>query len=254
MRHPVPTPRAFRSQRLIVLTLLLGVAACDVPAFEGPQIQSPPPAFFIQNEAYQNRRMFRDHEIVSHDAWVETSWGFFSGIYINGHRGVLTEGDVRAAQEAALAAAVSGVIIENVEPLTIDGRDAWGWAERLQTRELGLSWIRYRAMVPYDTISYAIDFHGGEPELKGRPDTLRVIVASFAIGQTTRDLPLLAILGGMTLFLVAALQRRSQARATRLQGIRFVKIKKDNEKESDEGPESEVNANADAESGSAPSD
>ena len=58
----------------------------------------------------------------------------------------------------------------------------------------------------------------------------------------------------MTLFLVAALQRRSQARATRLQGIRFVKIKKDNEKESDEGPESEVNANADAESGSAPSD
>ena len=82
MRHAAPTSRAFKSPRLIVLALLLGVGACDVPAFEGPRIQSPPPAFYMQPDAYQNRRMFPDLETVSHEAWVETSWGFFSGIYV----------------------------------------------------------------------------------------------------------------------------------------------------------------------------
>jgi hypothetical protein len=40
MRHTVPTPRSFASKRPIVLALLLGSAACDVPNFEGPQIQT----------------------------------------------------------------------------------------------------------------------------------------------------------------------------------------------------------------------
>jgi hypothetical protein len=42
MRHPVPTPRAFRSQRLIVLTLLFGVAACDVNASADAESGSAP--------------------------------------------------------------------------------------------------------------------------------------------------------------------------------------------------------------------
>ena len=245
MRHTVPTPRLFASKRPIVLALLLGSAACDVPNFEGPQIQTPPPAFFIQNEAYQQRRMFPELEIVSHDAWVETSWGFFSGIYINGHDGALTEEDARSAWEASLVAADEGVIVENVETLTIDGRSAWGWSERLQTPELGLVWVAYRAMIPYDTITYAVEFHGGEPGLKRQPDTLRTIVASFAVGQTTWNLPLIAVFVGMSLFMINALITRSKKRAARLQSIHFVTIKKDDEEEGEtEGGETDVSDTA----------
>jgi len=100
--------------------------------------------------------MFPDLELVSHNAWGGTYWGHFSGIYVNGHDGVLTEEDMLTAWEASVAVAQEGVIFENVEVLTIDGRKAWGWAERLHTPELSLVWIAYRAMVPYDTITYAI--------------------------------------------------------------------------------------------------
>jgi hypothetical protein len=231
MRHTVPTPRTFAPKRFTALALLLGSAACEVPNFEGPQIQSPPPAFFMQPEAYQERRMLPDLEITSHDAWVETSAGFFSGIYINSHAGVLTEEDAYSAWEASVVAAGEDVTVENLETLTIDGRDAWGWAEGLQAPVLGLAWIKYRAMVPYDTITYAIEFYGGEPGLKQMPDTLKTIVASFAVGKTTWNLPLIAVFVGMTLFMINALMKRSKEKATRLQSINFVTIKKDEEGE-----------------------
>ena len=247
MRHTVPTPRAFGSPRLVVLVLVLASAACDMPTFEGAQIQSPPPAFYMQPDAYQQRRMFPDLELVSHNAWVETSWGHFSGIFINGHGGALTEDDVYDAWEASLAAAEPGVLVENVEILTIDGRRAWGWAERLQTPELGLQWIAYRAMVPYDTISYAIELFADEPGLKQRPDTLKTIVASFAVGETMWNFPLIAVFVGMTLFLINTLHRRSKARAARLQSINLVSIKKDDEEEDGEFWMRETGAEARAE-------
>jgi len=40
MRHTVPTPSAFAPRRLIVLALLIGSAACEVPNFEGEMEES----------------------------------------------------------------------------------------------------------------------------------------------------------------------------------------------------------------------
>ena len=54
-------------------------------------------------------------------------------------------------------------------------------------------------LVPYDTISYAVEFLTGDPSLKIRPDSLRTIVASFAIGKATWNVPLLAIMADMVL-------------------------------------------------------
>ena len=239
MRPTAPTPRAFRSQRFIVLALLLASTACEIPNFQGPQIQSPPPAFYMQPEAYQQRRMFPDLGIVVHKAWVETSGGPFSGIYVNGHAGVLTQDDVIAAREEAMAAATDPITFGNVEAFTIDTRRAWGWSERLETRALGLDWIAYRAVVPYDTITFALEFYGGDPGLKNHPDSLRTILASFAIGETVWNLPLIAVFVGMTLFLIVALRSRAQARARRLQSIQLVKIKKEDDQMADRAGESQ---------------
>jgi TRAP-type C4-dicarboxylate transport system permease small subunit len=95
-------------------------------------------------------------------------------------------------------------------------------------------------MVPYDTITYAIEFHSGEPGLKREPDTLRIIVASFAVGETTWNFPLIAVFVGMTLFLLNTLINRSKEKATRLQSINFVTIKKDDE-DATEGSEEAAN-------------
>jgi hypothetical protein len=212
---------ARRKNRVGALTavLLLAPSACDTPDFPGPQIQSPPPAFFLQNEAYQQRRMFPEHEIVYHDAWVETSDGRFSAIYINGHLGVLTEDDVYEAQEAAQRAAQTPITFDPIERLTIDGREAWGWAERLETLERGTTWVAFRAIVPYDTLTYAIEMHRGETGLKSRPDSLRVIVSSFAAGKTTWNIPLIAIIAGSLPALINLMRNRAAKRALRLQSI-----------------------------------
>ena len=43
MRSTAPRLSWLGPQRLIVLALLLGPAACDIPRFDGPQIQGSPP-------------------------------------------------------------------------------------------------------------------------------------------------------------------------------------------------------------------
>ncbi len=225
--------RRYTAFPIVLLAALTG--ACDVPDFHGPQIQNPPPAFFLQDEAYQQRRMFPEREITYHDAWVETAWGHFSAIYINGHAGTFTEDDVRAAQESAKAAALEPVTFGPIETLTIDGRESWGWAERLQTPEKGLDWIAYRAVVPYDTISYAIELLGGEPGLKGKPDTLKVILSSFAVGRTTYNLPLIAVLAGVGLFVANFVRSRSRERQLRHQSITLKQIPKKKEEDGAEG-------------------
>jgi hypothetical protein len=198
-----------------------------VPNFEGPQIQEPPQGFLLAPDSYQQRRLFPEREVVFHAAWVE-SIDDFSTIYIDGHPGVLGFDDAVAAREAARLAAIDpDVRFGEVEPLQVDGRDAWGWSERVETPTRGLVWVAYRAVVPYDTVSYAIEFYSGEPAIKREaPDTLKAVIATFGIGETTYNLPLIALLAGLALFAAAFVRSKQQARAARLRSINLVKVEK----------------------------
>lgn len=210
-------------------------SACQMPRFEGPQIQSPPLGFLVQDESYQQRRMFPDRDITFHTAWVHTDVSGVSIIYINGHAGALTLDDAVAAQNGVWGATLDpDAIFEDLEPILVDGRQGWGWYERIQSDSRGLVDVAYRAVVPYDTVTFAIEFVSGEPNFKQfAPDTLRTIVSSFAIGRTTWNLPLIAVLGGAMLLLVNVLRSRARAKATRLRSINFVTIKRDEEGEED---------------------
>lgn len=211
----------------LLVVPLIGATGCRVPDFHGPQIQRPPPAFTLNPSTYQDRRMFPDLEIVHHDAWVEASWGNFSGIYVNGHSGVLTRDDVeRARTEAIRAAAGRPAEFGEVEPIVIDGREAWGWGESWWRDDGGLDFVAFRAAVPYDTVTYAIDFLTGEPGLKIRPDSLRTVVASFAVGRTTWNLPLVAVGAGAMLLLVNALRGRARARREATRRMTLIRVPK----------------------------
>lgn len=220
---------------LLVLAALVPAAGCTLPNFEGPQIQNPPPAFTMNPETRQARPMFPGRDVLHHDAWVEASWGNFSGIYINGHPGVLGSDEVEAAQRAAMDAAV-GQLVEfgPIESLQVDGRTAWGWGETWRLGNGGLQYVVFRAAIPYDTITYAVDFLTGDPGLKSRPDSLRTVVASFAVGKTTWNVPLLLVLAGGFLLLVSMGRSRAKARAERHRHIPLATIPK--KKEGEEGP------------------
>ena len=215
-----------------VLLLLVG---CDIPNFEGPQIQNAPQGFLKQPDVYMQRRMFPDLEVVHHDGWVSTAFGHVSKIVINGHPGVLTRADVADAQAGARAAAVEPVTFGDIIQYTIDERPAWGWSDRLETPEKGLEWIAFHVVIPYDTITYAIDLDSGDPYFKGVPDTLVTIAHTFAVGKTTSNNPLVAFLGLCADFMISFQRKRAERRQERLQSIHFVKIEKKEEK--DEGEE-----------------
>lgn len=205
------------------------LAACELPNFEGPQIQSPPRGYLLQNEAYQRRRMFPEREILMHTAWVNAGNGPFSGIYVNAHRGDLGLDAVAEAQAASKAIPDNAeTTYSDIEPLEIDGRSAWGWAERLHTAERGLDWVAYRAVVSYDTVSYAIEFYSGDNATKlAAPDTLRAIVSSFAVGRTEWNLPLIAMLAGLALLGASVARTRHAERTARLRSINLVSVAKE---------------------------
>ena len=218
-----PARRWLPASTLVAFALL--VAACRVPEFQGPQIQEPPPAFTMNASTYQERRMFPGRDVVHHDAWVEASWGNFSGIYINGHPGAIARSDVVAAREEAIQAATGRrAEFGEIEEILLDGRTGWGWGENWREDNGGLEFVVFRAAVPYDTISYAIDFLTGDPSLKSRPDSLRTVVASFAVGRTTVNVPLLAIGAGATLLLLSMHRKRARARTEATRRMTLIKM------------------------------
>ncbi len=210
---------------LALLASVCFAAGCDVPKFQGPQIQNPPPAFSMNRETTQERRMFPARAVVFHEAWVEASWGNFSGIYINGHPGNLGKGEVVAAQRQALAD-TEGQLVEigPLEAIDVDGRTAWGWGETWRLENGGLQYVVFRAAVPYDTVTYAVEFLTGDPGLKIRPDSLRTVVASFAVGRTKRNVPLILVGAGALLLVLNLGRTRANERAARARHVPLAKI------------------------------
>jgi hypothetical protein len=171
--------------------------------------------------------MFPAREPVHHDAWVEASYGNFSGIYITGYAGSLGRADVEVARDAAvLDGRGRRGDIGPMEILTIDGRTAWGWGEEWRLQNGGLQYVVFRAAIPYDTITYVVDFLTGDPSLKSRPDSLRTVVASFAVGRTRPNVPLLLISCGLFLFLLNAFVSKRRSAAARARHIPLARIPK----------------------------
>ncbi len=224
---------------VIALATLTGtLTACQLPRFEGAEIQSPPANFQRQADNFPQRRVFPDLSVSHHAGWVHTDMDGVSIIYIDGHPGTLTMEAIMVAREEAQAAESDpDAVYGSLETLTIDGRRAWGWYRTIQSPSRGLEEVTYTAVVPYDTISYALQFTSTEATLKrASPDTLRAIVTSFAIGRTTYNVPLIALLLGAMLFATATFRTKRKEREARLRSINLVTIKKDEEKkEADEG-------------------
>lgn len=220
-----------RRTRFTLAVLVVAILGCDVPRFQGPEIQEPPPGFLRQRDTPATRDLFPEHEPTFHTAWVHTDLGGVSVISIDEYPTAFTLDEIVAAREAAEAGERDpDAIFEDLEAIRIDDRDGWGWYERIESDRRGREEVAYTAVVPYDSVSYAIEFVSGEPSLKRTaPDTLREVIGTFGIGRTTYNIPLIAIALGVMLLLVSILRARSRERADRLRSINLVTIKKDQE-------------------------
>lgn len=225
---------------LTALAAFLAVlAGCRVPRFEGPQVQQPPAGFTLLEESDPAPGTFPDHEVGFHTSWVRTDVSGVSVISVHEHPAVFELDDVVAARERVGTAATDpDAVFGDLEAIRVDGRDAWGWYERVESPRRGLVRVVYRAVVPYDSVSYVIEFSSGEPSLKrAAPDTLRAVISTFGIGRTTYDMPLIAIVFGALLLFVSVLRARSKERADRLHAIKLVTVEKKEERAEEEEAE-----------------
>ena len=144
--------------------------------------------------------MFLDRDHLRQSAW----WSGVgdddenSTIFLTTYAGASTQDEIRAARDLHEDrfgyAAYSGL-----EFLRVDGRDAWGWTET-QTRDDGrVARIEYTAVVPFDSVTYVVEFSSSEPRFL-HAASLRAVVATFAVGRRRWNVPLLLlvlVLGGV---------------------------------------------------------
>lgn len=177
--------------------------------------------------SYPIRPMVSGLTPVFRAAWIESSVDA-SSIFIDGYPAVLGYEDAMAARDSARRYAIDrDTRFGEVEPIAVDGRSGWGWHERVETPTRGLVWVAYRALVPYDSVTYAIEFASGNPTFKRTaPDTLKAVIATFGIGRTTYNVPLIALVAGAALFALALWRSKAEARAKRLRSINLVKVPK----------------------------
>ena len=196
-----PTVSTLGIRALSVTLLLAAIAGCDTPRFHGPQVQGVPSGFLRNPGAGGDRDIFPDREAIHFDVWVDAMLGEFSGIYITGYPGTMSRADVEEARERSMNVPTPRKIsYGDLEEGRVDGQTAWAWMG--VWRDNGLHEVAYRSVIPYDSVTYVVDFVTDALKFMSRPDSMRAIVSTFAIGRIEWNVPLIAgALGFVGLFL-----------------------------------------------------
>ncbi len=167
---------------LLVVGLMLSAgASCSGPKREGPQVQDVPEGFIWDANASKARNIFPDERMVRQGAWTTMAIGDEdnSSIYITTYRGASDRYAIADAREDQVRRYGNHVDFGPLEELEIDGRDAYGWLET-QHYKGELSSYQYKAVVPYDTLSYAVEYYSSHQRFMD-PEAMRVLVTSFIV-------------------------------------------------------------------------
>lgn len=177
----------------------LTLAACHSPQFDGPQIQEPPAGFLFDPVARQNRNMFQGREQIQQGAWWKGEVvDVHSSIFITVHPRSTAREEVLAARDfQAREDGDPDTEYGDIQTFQVDNRTAWGWTEIRGVRG-EVSSYELSVVVPYDTVSFAVEFYSNDPEWMDEAK-MREVVESFAFGRVTWDLPLV----GLTLLVLA---------------------------------------------------
>jgi len=182
------------------LALLAGLAlflSCDttLEKREGPMIPSPPAGFAYDPNATAARLVYPDRAKLSQRAYA-TMGEPYSSIYITEFAGTSAREDAEAARRDLAKRYPAGTEYGALETLTIDGRAAWGWLET-STYQNRISSYEFKAIVPYDEITYSVEFDSNQPGRMG-PDYLREVVGTFKVNRKGRFNPVqIIVLAGI---------------------------------------------------------
>jgi hypothetical protein len=191
MRRNVDIDKGFwtsLAQALAALLLtLIGGAACVALAVPGYQVQDVPLGFLFTANAPNGVKVLPDRNILSRGVWLGDIETFEpqSEIHVTRYSGNVTIEEANAARDvqASRYGNPSSIDYGRVATVTIDGRAAFTWMETRYDRNGGVRSLYYTAVIPYDTVTYAVEFDTSAPH-RLHPDSLTRVVHSWGRGET----------------------------------------------------------------------
>ena len=207
----------------IVMLVCASAPACSAPALEGYQVQAVPERFMFDANASKGRRVFPERVILSEGAW----WGDVrsdepqSDIFITRYVGnaTLLESEAARNVQADRYGNPASIDYDQVARVTIDGRAAFVWMETRYDEHGAVRSLDYKAVVPYDTVTYAVEFSTSATH-RLHPDSLTSVVHSWGIAETeiywNAIFGVCAVLAGILLYLMGRTREPRHDTAYRL--------------------------------------
>jgi hypothetical protein len=178
--------RLRQASAALVLTMI-AVAACVAPAVPGYQVQEVPRGFLFAANDSNGVKVFPDRDILNWGVWLGDVETFEpqSEIYVTRYSGNVTIEEAEAARDvqASRYGNPSSIDYGRVETVAIDGRAAFTWMETRHDENGAVRSLDYTAVIPYDTVTYAVKFNTSAAQ-RLHPDSLTRVVHSWGLGET----------------------------------------------------------------------
>lgn len=184
--------------RVALLVVGLGLAGCSTPRLEGGIVTDVPPGFGFDANATGGRNAFPERDLLYERTWARISMDdTYSGITVKAYAGPLTADEAEATHRWQ-GERWGYADYSAIEPLTIDGRPAWGWLETQAKPGGPVLALTYRAMVGYDDETFLISYHSNQHEYLQEAH-LRDVVTSFEIARAKPMWGLIIVVGAVAL-------------------------------------------------------
>ena len=166
---------------------MVGAAACVAPSVPGYQVQGVPEGFLFTANANTGVNVIPDRDILSRGVWLGDIETFEpqSEIYVTRYSGNVTVEEAEAARDvqASRYGNPSSIDYGRVATVTIDGRAAYAWMETRYDEHSTVRSLGYQAVIPYDTVTYAVEFTTSAAH-RLHPDSLTRVVHSWGRAKT----------------------------------------------------------------------
>ena len=216
--------RTERWQAVAFVMLVASTApGCSAPALEGYQVQAIPDGFIFDANVSKGRKIFPDRTVLSEGSW----WGDVrseepqSDIFVTRYAGNATflESEGTRNVQADRYGNPATIDYGQVARVAIDGRAAFVWMETRYDLNGNVRSLDYKAVIPYDTVTYAVEFSTSAPH-RLHPDSLTSVVHSWGVAETViywnAIFGLCAVLAGILLHLMGRTREPRHDTAYRL--------------------------------------
>ena len=161
------------------------MVACGERSIPGYQVQGVPEGFLYSANVDKEPDVFPDREILSQGAWLGDIRTFEpqSEIFVTRYRGSVSIEHARAARDAQAGRYGNPESIDYgaVETVLIDDRTAFSWLETRYDEYGAVRSMDYKAVISYDTVTYALEFSTSE-STRLHADSLTRVLHSWGEG------------------------------------------------------------------------